>query len=251
MLDPLDSYLYGLILTDGSIYLTSRNRGKICIELNRKDKELLQKIQTYVPECRIRCRMRNTNFKQHVETAILNNYKKAFREKFIGYGIPVKDKSIVGTIPNQPYSVPDFWRGVYDGNGSIGFTKANEPFISLVTKSTPLKQELLSLLFEEFRIIKHINQNQRDHVYNIVLKNEDAIQFGNFIYNNADIFMQRKYNNYIQFQNWKRTSKKSSHRRWTLEEIAYIQTHTIEESKQYLHRSTSSIKTQLWRLKQK
>ena len=41
MLDPLDSYLYGLILTDGSIYLTSRNRGKICIELNRKDKELL------------------------------------------------------------------------------------------------------------------------------------------------------------------------------------------------------------------
>lgn len=251
MLNQLDSYLYGLILTDGSISFQSRNRGKISIELNIKDKELLQKIQTQIPNCKISHRTRNTNFKQHSQTVVLNNYQKEFRDKFINYGIPTMNKSIIGTVPNQLYSISDFWRGVYDGNGSIGFTNTNVPFISLVTKSSALKEELCNLLLRKFNINKQINPNTRDHVYNIVLKNEDAIQFSHFIYQNANIFMQRKYDTYVQFQKWNRTTKKMPHQIWTPKDITYIQTHSIEESKEHLHRSASSIKTKLWRLQQK
>lgn len=248
MLSPLNSYLYGLILTDGNIYLTTRNRGRVSIELNSRDKELLEKLYNQIPNCALHERIRNTNYNSCSKTTILTNHQKQFRQFFIDHGIPTKNKSTNGSIPNTEYMVPDFWRGVYDGNGSIGYTQQNEPFISLATKSTPLANELFKLLREKFQITKNIKPNKRDHIYNIVLKNEDAIVFTNFIYHQATIYMQRKFNIYQTFQQWKRTKKHHIERSWSFEELTFIQTHTIEESIQHLNRTKSAIKTKLWRL---
>ena len=41
VMNQFESYLFGLILTDGSVYLTTRNRGKIKIEIQRSDIGLL------------------------------------------------------------------------------------------------------------------------------------------------------------------------------------------------------------------
>lgn len=251
MLTKFESYLYGLILTDGSLYFTTRNRGKVSIELNKKDTELLKKLQQRIPNSSVKPRTRNTNFKQHNESVIFTNYQKEFREFFVKNGIPKQNKSIYGNIPTTTFSEPDFWRGVYDGNGSLGFTANNEPFISLVTKSEPLKQSLLSLMKTKFGIIKNINPNRRDHVYNITLKNEDAIAFANFLYKNASLYMQRKYNAHLQMQTWTRNKPKLTQTSWSKTEIEYIKTHSIQESVEYLKRSKSSIKMKLWRLKQK
>lgn len=251
MLNSFESYLYGLVLTDGSLYFNTRNRGKVTIELNKKDDELLYKLQQQIPNSSVTPRTRNTNFKQHSETMVFANYRKEFREFFIANGIPKENKSICGTIPSTPYSESDFWRGVYDGNGSIGLTSNSEPFTSLVTKSEPLKNELLNLLKTKFGIIKNINPNKRDHVYNIVLKNEDAIEFTKFIYQNASIYMKRKHDEYTKIQKWIRTKPKLSKTSWSDTEIEYIKTHTIQESMTHLNRTKSSIKTQLWRLQQK
>ncbi len=35
------SYIMGLLMTDGNLYLTSRNRGHISIELSQKDQDIL------------------------------------------------------------------------------------------------------------------------------------------------------------------------------------------------------------------
>ena len=45
-MNNFESYLFGLILTDGSVYLNTRNRGKITIELQKSDIQLLYDIQT-------------------------------------------------------------------------------------------------------------------------------------------------------------------------------------------------------------
>ena len=68
-MNQFESYLFGLILTDGSVYLTTQNRGKITIELQRSDIELLEKIQQNIPESIISIRKRNTNFKKGYESA--------------------------------------------------------------------------------------------------------------------------------------------------------------------------------------
>lgn len=249
-MNQFESYLYGLILTDGSLYLQSRNRGRISIEIQASDIDLLYQLQTQIPHSSVRTRTRDTNFKQNYHSAIFTNYQKEFRDRFIEYGIPIKDKKIIGTVPTVLYSPKDFWRGVYDGNGSIGFTSKNEPFISLVTKSEPLKKELCKLLASKFNIHKNINPNQRDQVFNIVLKNEDAIQFCNFIYKNATIYLQRKYDEYQKMKTWIRTKPQRTKQSWSASELEYIQTHTIQESITHLHRTEQSIKMKLWRIRQ-
>lgn len=65
-MDAFESYLFGLILTDGSIYLTTRNRGKITIELQKSDNDLLYGIQKRIPESSINTRKRGTNFKKRL-----------------------------------------------------------------------------------------------------------------------------------------------------------------------------------------
>lgn len=248
VMNQFESYLFGLILTDGSVYLTTRNRGKITIEIQRSDIGLLEKIQQYIPESKVSTRKRNTNFKKDYESAIWSNHQLSFRTQMFNWGLPKHNKSIIGTTPNTDYSKSDFWRGVYDGNGSIGFTKQNEPFISLTTASKPLKNELCDLLLEQFNIHKNVNPNNRDHVYNIVLKNEDAIKFCNFLYNNATIYLQRKHNDYQQIRTWKRTKKRMKQQSWSPDEIKYIQTHTVIDSMKHLNRTEKSIKMKLWRL---
>lgn len=247
-MNKLDSYLYGLILTDGSIYLTTQNRGRITIELKYDDKELLVKLQKYIPTATIRERTRNTNFKQNAHSVLWIEHNKEFRDKFIKYGIPIHDKSVTGTIPKCRYHEADFWRGIIDGNGSVGFTKKNEPFISLVTKSEKLKDDYLDMLSRKFNIVKIINQNKRDHIYNITVKNEDAICVGDFIYENANIYMLRKYDAYSKFNTWHRTTKRMIQKSWSDYELSYITSHTMQDSIITLHRSKSSIKTKLWRL---
>lgn len=149
-----------------------------------------------------------------------------------------------------PYSEKDFWRGVFDGNGSIGFTKQNEPFISFVITSENLKNLLCKLLSEKFNIYKNVHPNKRDKIYNIVLKNEDAISFANFMYENNNIHLKRKYDKYKQFSQWKRTKKRIRQKSWTIDDINFIKTHDIKESMIVLNRTEKSIKMKLWKLRQ-
>lgn len=237
-------------MTDGSIYLTTRNRGHISIELGANDIELLKKIQEKIPDSKLNTRIRNTNFKENYQTATWSDYQKEFREKFFSYGMPKKDKGIYGTVPIVKYSENDFWRGVIDGNGSIGFTSDGDPFISLTTASKILKENLCELLYKNFNIKKNIKPNKRDNVYNIVLKCEDAIAFCDFLYKNAEIYLQRKYIKYIEIKKWKRTKKKIYSQSWTSEEIEFIKTHNVKESMIHLQRTEKSIKMKLWRVKQ-
>lgn len=249
-MNNFESYLFGLILTDGSVYLNTRNRGKITIELQKSDIQLLYDIQKQIPESKVTTRKRDTNFKKNYESGIWVNYQLSFRNKLFSYGLPTENKCYIGNIPIVLYSEKDFWRGVFDGNGSIGFTKQNEPFISFTITSENLKNSLCELLTKKFNIHKNVNPNNRDNVYNIVLKNEDAIIFTNFMYENANIYLNRKYQKYLQFSKWKRTKKRIKQQSWSLDEINFIKCHTIEESMIQLNRSNNSIKMKLWRIRQ-
>lgn len=211
MLDKNDSYIYGLLITDGSMYLTTRNRGKVTLEISKKDEDIVMKLNKLIPKSKIYERVRNTNFKNNSVTKIFSNHQLSFRTKLISQGFPIKDKTINANTPIDYYDEYSFWRGVIDGDGSLGFIKDGTPFISLVTKSEKLKDEFLSFIRKELGIDKHLNRNKRDNIYNIVIKAENAVKLSKLLYltdTSTNLYINRKYIKAKEMQNWKRINSK-------------------------------------------
>ncbi|HLS53059.1 MAG TPA: LAGLIDADG family homing endonuclease [Tissierellaceae bacterium] len=145
-------------------------------------------------------RRRSTQFKSNFKTIIWSCYKREFRERLVELGMSKENKSITADIPNCKYNIPAFWRGFLDGDGSIGMTRNNEPFISVTIRSGKLAKKYLEMLRERFNIIKILNPNKRDNVNNIVVKNEDAISLGSYIYRDSGIHLERKYKKFKEIK---------------------------------------------------
>lgn len=252
MLTNFESYLYGILITDGNYYESSRNRGKFSIELNYNDIELLYKLKEHIPESIITDRIRNTNYKKEYHSAIWSIYSLPIREKILNWGFPKENKTINAAPPTIDYSEKYFWLGAFDGDGSIGFTSDNKPFVSFTTKSEILKNSLLNLLQTKFNIVKIISRNKRDNIYNFTVMNENAILLARYLYKDSEIYLQRKYNKFLELDNWIRPDSQPKRncltKRWTEEEINYILSHSIDESIKVLGRTKASINSKLYRI---
>jgi hypothetical protein len=197
-----DAYFYGLLLTDGNSYLSTRNRGKITLEVI--DKDIVGKIHERYGGS-ISQRTRDTNFKNNFTAFAWRNSQIEFRNELFSYGFPNGNKQYSQSVPNISYNEVGFWRGIVDGNGSLGMTKGRKfPFLSLTTKSELLKNSYLDFLYNNFGIRKHPLRNRRDNIYNICINKEDAQIVSKFLYENSSLFIQRKYNNYLLLLKWVR-----------------------------------------------
>lgn len=186
------SYFYGLLQTDGSLSEETRNRGKISLELNIKDEDILLKINellkvnSYITE-----RTRKTNYSENSTTVSLKIYDLGFRNYIKNQGFPVgkKDKIIE---PPKSFIKEDYIRGLIDGDGSLGLTQNNYPFLSLTTKSEKIKDFYINYIFENTGKLKNLNRNKRDNIYNICVYKEDAQILTKKIYYDNCLCLNRK-----------------------------------------------------------
>jgi len=253
------SYIVGFLQGDGSHYEQSRNRGKIGIELSSKDIDILDKIETvlerFVNVSR-NGRKRNTNFKTNYNSNILSIFDLDTRRQFKPF-IPTSKKAsiIKPPIKMEGFCKYHYIRGLSDADGSIGVTSKNRTFWSLCTSSEYIKNFILNDIKNVLNFDKRLNRNKRDNVYNIVLFDEDAIEYTKLLYDNATIYLNRKYSKYLDFKKWKRTIPKSKSRKkkWLDYEDKVILNNTlsIKEKMLLLSRTEKSIKMRFWRLKQK
>lgn len=249
----LFSYLYGIFITDGNLCLSTRNRGKITLELNINDESLLLKMAELIPNSCVSYRVRDTNFKKQYKSVIFSNYNLCFRKIFIDNGFPIRNKTVLANTPQCEYSERDFWRGVIDGDGSLVFTHDGIPFVSLATTSDTLKQAFVNLLYNRLGITKKVNRNKRDNIYNIIIKNEQAVEFSRWLYTDNDcLHLNRKYQESVKINSWVRT-KPHGNKRVSFDEyeINYILSHKVEDSVEHLNRSKESIRSKLYKLKLK
>src|ERR1700733_972019 len=81
--DPIrddHAYFLGLLATDGHIYETSRNRGRIAFELASRDASVLTDLAERIPyRSHLTRRRRATNFKTSHESAVLVFHDLGFR----------------------------------------------------------------------------------------------------------------------------------------------------------------------------
>lgn len=243
------SYIIGFIHGDGSYYTQSRNRGRILIELSKRDKDILDKIENVLIDVGRSARTRDTNFKKNYESCTLNIYKKEIRD-FLN--IPVGKKADM-IAPPKDISIKHYIRGLYDADGSIGITSKNRPFWSLCTSSEDVKVAVIKDIEINTGLVKRLNRNKRDNNYNIVIFDEDAIAYTDYLYSGATIFLDRKYSKFLEFSNWERTITKRLGRRksWTeYEDEVVLSGIKLEDKMLLLNRSKSSVKNRMWRLRQ-
>ena len=251
-MDKDESYIYGLFLADGSIGLLERNRGRVQLEVNSKDKDIVVKLFNHIPNSRISERTRDTNFKEGYSTCTFSNHYKWFRDWLIECGYPIKNKTFDACLPSVEFDEMSFWRGFLDGDGSVGLTKENVPFVSLVTDSENIKKAYLDFLYRHYAILKTVNRNKRDNAYNILVLNEAAVQLAKDIYlnNDSELYLNRKKDKAIELQSWVRTKSSNTKHPWTHElDRIILSTPSVKDASKIIHKTTGAINNRLYLLK--
>jgi len=250
--NPFYAYLFGFAQTDGHLYEQSRNRGKLRIEIGERDAEVLEIFKRLLPfSSSISRRVRTTNFGVNYESVIWTVCDKRFRDCLKDWGFPVGKKSEIIKTPDAAYSPNDYFRGLIDGDGSLGLTASGFPFVSLITSSPQIVGEYLNFIERVTGKSKTSLPNSRDKVHNIAIYKEDAQALVKQIYYKGCLAITRKKLKAKEVLNWQRpsTMKKVPNRKlWTIEGDNFILANLIEVSMKELERSRNSIEMRLWRL---
>lgn len=205
---PEYSYMIGFIQADGHLRSDTRNRGKLYIELSERDEYILEKFKELIPvNSTISKRSRKTNFINMCTTATLTVCFKEFRDTINYYGVPYGKKSDIIEPPKQEFSEMDYWRGIIDADGSLGYTGHGFPFLSLVTASENLKIAFCEFIYKYTGFEFNLNRNKRDNVYNIVISKEKCQKIVSMLYYKDCLSLPRKYDSSKEILNWVRPLK--------------------------------------------
>jgi len=253
------SYLIGLFQSDGTMYSGKNNKGRAQIEISVKDEDIIHKIKEIIPyNYGIKKRKRNILLKErkyNSESISISIYNIEFRNFLEINGVPYGKKSKIIDIPiSSNLSNIDYIRGLFDGDGSLGFTKNGFPFIGFVTESEKIKNYLLTFFSEiTNKAKKEATRNKRDDLYNIMISKEDAVKFCEIVYYNNCLSINRKYEISKNIINWVRPKEMKkidfNRRKWLKNEDFFINNHSIEESILELKRTKKSIEMRKIRLK--
>lgn len=252
------AYLLGLLQTDGCHSETTRNRGRISLELKVEDKPLLEKIQALVPwYSNIRVRTRETNFVDSTTNASWTLCSHDARQELSRLGLPPGPKSRNCKPPDHPdLSTHDYLRGLIDGDGSVGFTSQGYPFVAFSTAS----EFLIRYVEHEFcnlsGVPRETNRNTRDRQFNVLYTNDPASIIAAKLYSGAHLALGRKRKAAAEVARWKRPASMRGRprfppRRWTADEDELATSdRPVSEIAAQLHRSQAAVTTRRWRLRE-
>lgn len=199
---PNKAYFLGLLYADGclvsnknTIQLVLKTEDKILLEALNKDINSNRPLSYEKPHL-----ITNTNYISSGAYSLCLD-SKITRNALEKIGLTPK-KSLSLSYPNLEKSLQShFIRGYFDGDGCI--SKINKNYIcnvqilSTLNFLTELKNQILHLNLN----VKINIEKRNNRIYILSINNrEDCINFSNFLYKNADIYLKRKKD---KFEDWK------------------------------------------------
>lgn len=192
---PNQAYLLGLLYSDGCNYPPQH---RVKLELQERDKEILEKIndeiQSDKPLGFNNLSGKNSNWQNTYRIDITN---KHISDRLVELGM-VQNKSLTLEFPlwlEESLYAP-FLRGYLDGDGHIEWN--NTRFITLVGTNQfckYVKEFCENRLCINCSIYDTANKNSNTKLLHICGK-EKIKAFLDFIYKDADLYIERKYNIY-------------------------------------------------------
>lgn len=194
---PNKAYILGLLYSDGNVN-TSNGHYTIRLRLQERDIDILKKIKTEM---------------QYTNDLIFYNLNDKNKNWQNSYGLEINNKHMTeqlikyGVIPNKSLSIkfPDFLdkklishfiRGIWDGDGHISTKRylvccaCNGDFI------TGLEKIIIDNLNINPSIYKRNTPSGK--ILNLAITSrEKTTKFLDYIYHDAELYMDRKYNYYL------------------------------------------------------
>ena len=189
------AYILGILYSDGCNYPPQH---RVKIELQERDKSILDKInielQSDKPLAFINLNNKNVNWQNTYRLDITN---KHISNRLIELGM-IQNKSLILKFPEwlDISLYPSFLRGYCDGDGHIEWS--NTKFITLVGTSqfcNFVKNFLQESLCINSSVRNTANKNSNTKLLYICGK-EKIKKFLDYIYNDAELYIERKYNIY-------------------------------------------------------
>lgn len=255
--DPLISYFLGLLHTDGCHSGDVEHKGRVQIELSERDADVLRELARALPvKATLSTRTRRTNFTNEklYTTCTLSIYAQEFRQWLSGMRMPAGPKSATVGPPTSGYSRHAYLRGVLDGDGSVGYTRADSPFISFVSASRDLAEFVADAIHETSGKRRTLNRNTRDGVFNVMVTNRAAAQLASYAWPSPEVIgITRKRAAGLMVADWtpptgKATRYDVAKRKWTPIEDSIVLTSSDAEASVKTGRTMKSVQTRRWRL---
>ena len=178
------AYFLGLLMADGYISTSERF---VAVALKESDVEILNKFKESIKS---EAPLGN---KKNCTQKILTLCSKKLVNDLKNLGM-TRNKTFTLKFPNiQKEYIRHFIRGYFDGDGYIGPRQC-----TLIISSTDFLETFLALFLEKFN--KHLYFHEIKNSYRVNLNRND-IDIVNYIYKDANIYLGRKYDNFLKY--WK------------------------------------------------
>ncbi len=195
------AYWLGILGSDGTV---SKNKNMVAIELQRKDKELLVKLNTSI------------NNEREVKD-YFNNSKQTENSKLYFYSYDIKQQlKIYNIIPNKTYDSNydfptklksdyyiDYIRGLFDGDGAVYKNGSSMRFqIDSSCKNIILKLQQIFLLYD-IELNWCVEPRQNINICRLYCYGNDKIQkIYNLLYSTpSNLFLKRKKDKFEELLN--------------------------------------------------
>lgn len=192
------AYILGLLSADG---YNNQKEAKVIIELLEKDKEILEQIS-------------NEIYKNYILKNRLNSYNHP-TSKIVIYSRKISDdlsklgciqkKSLILDFPNiKEELLSHYLRGYFDGDGCLSLRKKDKNG-TLSFMASKIFNDKLEILFKTKFNIHSKSYWKKGTSINVtqlcIAGNRQILKILDWLYKDANIFLNRKYNRYIELKN--------------------------------------------------
>jgi hypothetical protein len=196
------AYILGLIMTDGNII---KNYQGFEIQLTKEDKYILEKISDIIGaskshkvqniDCSGKRRIEGFSNAKDMARVTVHNAKIAMDLKELGV---VRNKTKImrynGGVPSEFLS--SFFRGLVDGDGSVGFDNRGWPFLCIASASKLFLEDMLSLCPIKHTSLTKSKMSSGGYIwtFRFIGGRKQILSSIKWIYENkSDFYLRRKY----------------------------------------------------------
>lgn len=195
------AYILGFLAADGYLPITNGAQNRITLSLQRRDREILEKISN---ELNYTGPLYDYEATGGFPASSLSFTSKKLRQQIEAYGIGNNKTFKLNKLPNLPkeYMI-DFIRGFFDGDGSIYESlKEKKVGISFTCASKTFLEEIANFLHTEYNVkLAKIYSQERQHIiYEIRYFKKDSLKLGEIFYDNEYLALARKKEHYFQLK---------------------------------------------------